>query len=161
MNEITFYQYVQQIISVDAQYNKKPNLPAEEIDIMRLKASAWSLNEYSIPGSYETLLLAINGIDFNGHLLYGSYSPSLIETDKHYASMDFGLSNELWSDYGDNEHHDLIMFGESGLSLYVYNRVVNRFEVIDRVGGDSFFDSTSFDGLLDEVLPNIRTVVIM
>lgn len=151
-------QYLQRIISVDAQYGKKPNAPAQKTDIVRLKANAWSLNEYDIPIIYEELLSFINGIDFNGHLLYGSYPPSLISANKKYASMDFGISNELWSDYGDNEDHDLIMFGESGLSLYIYNRTTTKFEVIDRVGGDSFFNSDSFDGLLEQLFKDMLSI---
>ena len=61
--------------------NYKLNTPATDTEVQRLREHAKEKFNVDLPSEYEEFLKTVNGLDFDGLVLYGVDSP-LLETEK-------------------------------------------------------------------------------
>ena len=94
-----------EIEKVEEKYGSSLRKPASEIDIIKMSNNIHRrLGNIVLPGSYIELLEKINGLDFNGLVIYG-----VDEVDDEIQG--FIETNEIW--YENDWQKQYIFFGDS------------------------------------------------
>lgn len=101
------------------------------------------------PVEYVQILKHVNGVEWNGFILYG--------VDKEYLQCNLGFSsyglieqNTLWYE---NEHQKKYLFlGESNISWYVYKIESKEFIVLDNPSGREIEIYSSFVDMFEQFL---------
>ena|SRR5882724_6467960 len=103
--------------------------PCSADSLKQLGDMAQAVLSCSIPEEYTEFLSMTNGLDWNGLVIYASATTPIVGLDDALI-QGFVEANFLWRDYKPNENY--LIFGESGLSKYVYNTARSEYQVIDR-----------------------------
>src|SRR5262245_22781847 len=82
-----------------------------------------------LPASYAEFLGGTDGLEWNGLMIYAS-ATTPVSGSEQASIQGFVEANLLWRDYQPNE--DFLIFGESGLSKYVYNLARSEYQIMDR-----------------------------
>ena len=111
--------------------------PATPEELRGVQEAAAQQLGYTLPATYLALLARCNGVDHNGTQIYGTHD--LLHTEPNgritYDRMGLVEANLLWRDFPPNK--DFVFLAETGDVLYRHNLSNGRFEVVDRVGGDT------------------------
>ncbi len=86
------------------------NAPASNEQINILKKTAKEKFNHVLPDQYINFLKTVNGLEFNGFIIYGVDS-SLLETESNETVYGYIDSNEIW--YDDEHQKQYMFFGES------------------------------------------------
>lgn len=115
----------------EAETNQPP-ASERDIEVLREHTRAW-LAGYDPPMFYVDFLRVTDGLDRNGHQLYGSKTRKIVgyESQAGYEIMGLAEANLLWRSYEPNRQY--VFFAESGEMLYCYNLKSGKFEVVDRL----------------------------
>lgn len=143
-------EYVRLIDVRNAEYGDAPQPAATPAQLETLTHQTRDLFGYELPDGYVKLLAVTDGFDFNGHKLYANQTRPLEGYDGNAEG--FLEANDLWEDYAGNTGHHLIMFGETGDDLYLFDRHDQQFKVIDKVGGDAYEKFDTFEELVGRLL---------
>ena len=125
--------------------NKKFNggLPEEYLAVVKNKLSETNFT-INIE-MYSELLKEINGLDFNGYVLYG-YALKTEDALFPQRIYDIFEMNAVWHE---NEwQKDYFFIGESNLSWYVYDNISEIFYELDMPSGDIIEEFEDLDSLL-------------
>lgn len=122
---------------------------ASDVQIARLRASMGEVLGAHLPSAYADMLQIVNGLSYNGLLLYSSRS---IPTSPAEPWTVPGVveANEGWRDA--EEMVDRVVFGESNGALLVFNQKADVYEVADGISLYAFSQSSSLDDLLSALL---------
>ena len=109
--------YLQQIREEKELYDEEINSGASEKEIYELVTTAKEKWNMEIPQQYLDVLSRINGIEFNGFILYGVDQYLLEHEMKQlvYGLLEF---NHIW--YENEKQREYLFLGESNISWYVY-----------------------------------------
>ena len=148
----TLTDYVHQVDARNGEYGDAPQPAASPDQLMALVAQCRDLFQYQLPVGYLELLAVTDGMDFNGYKLYASTTRRMSEYD---ADMEgFVEANDLWEDYAENGDHHLLVFGETGGDLFLFDRRDQKFKVTDKVGGDAYQEFDRFEELAEQLFKN-------
>ena len=144
------YRTSLQIIESKAHsYNGMLQKPVSSEQLARMCHASRSLLSFEIPQGYIDFLQLHNGIDWNGFSIYASeiilingymdrYINGFVEANLQYKENDKKLQ--------------LISFGETGDSRYVYDLQQSSFCLIDRVSSDSIENYLNFEQMCASLL---------
>ncbi len=123
---------LQEIIQEKNLYGEKVNIGATEEEVQLFLKEIKLELEVDLPSEYAKVLEVVNGIEFNGFILYG--------IDKHLLSiqpnqMINGLIeyNKIW--YENEWQKKYIFLGESNISWYVYDLTEYKYCELDNPSG--------------------------
>lgn len=145
--------YLRQIETVDAQFGGKLQPAASEQDLAALVKQIRERFGYELPGAYLQLLAVADGVNFNSYTLYTSKTLPITGYADRFIEG-FLEANDLWEDYQENSDHHLLMFGETGGDLFLFDRRDQKFKVTDKVGGDAYQEFDSFEELAEQLFKN-------
>lgn len=128
-------------------YGEKLNNGAtkEELDIFKdaLKKEL----DVSLPNEYETFLSLVNGIEFNGFILYG-IDDYLLKNERNQISTGMLESNKL---FYDNAYQKQYLFlGESSISWFVYKLSNQTYHILDNPSGSEILSFLKLQQLLEQ-----------
>lgn len=147
----TLVALVRQIEAKKVKYKGQLQPPASASGLETVARKAQELYGYSLPDAYLKLISVSDGINFNGYTIYASRTnPISGHADRFIEG--FVEANDLWEDYEENADHHLLMFGETGDDLYLFDRRDNKFKVTDKVGGDAYEEFDTFEELAELLL---------
>jgi hypothetical protein len=141
--------YLHQIETIDAQFGDSLQPAASKEELETLATQAQELFGYTIPAAYLQLLAIADGVDFNGYTLYGSKTRQM-QGEETIQLQGFVEINEFWQEYADNGDHHLLMFGETGDDLYLFDQRTQQFHVTDKVSGDVYQAFETFEELAEQ-----------
>lgn len=95
---------------------------------------------YTIDEDYLSFIKIINGIEYNGFILY-----SFCEEGNTESIIS---ANMTWID-GDPNMRSKCVFAESDMDLYIKNTVSGKYTVVSKYSDTVFESFTSFYGLLE------------
>lgn len=104
---------------------------------------------YSLPLKYLDFLKEVNGIEFNGFIVYG-IDQELLEEDVNKPINGLISLNEIWYENEEQKHY--IVLGESNISWYVYNLKNNIFAELDNPSGCVVKEYYNFNNILEKIL---------
>lgn len=132
---------LQEIVQEKNLYGEKINIGATEEEIELFLKEAKAELKVDLPNDYVKILELVNGLEFNGFILYG--------IDQHLLSMQPNQSinglieyNKLW--YENEWQKKYIFLGESNISWYVYDLIERKFYELDNPSGR---ENEVFNGL--------------
>jgi len=149
------------IIDFRRKYRMGIQPPCSEEQIERLKMDTEELLYCKVPDQYIEFLRRINGLCWNGLVIYASAKSPLTGFEHLPERFIEGLvdANILWRGYEINE--DYLVFAESGISLYVYNLIESQYEEQDQSCREVVkvvpdFDHLIASALSDHMLPEME-----
>ena len=137
---------IEKIKQLRAKYNLGIPDPIRKESIKDFSIHFKNQFEITPPKQYLDFLLVCDGLVENGHTLYASYNH---EKDGILCGV-FEL-NEIWHEQ-DERFKKYIYFGDGNMDLYVFNKVTNKYEVLDRYSGDGIEVFNSFEQMLMYIL---------
>lgn len=130
-----------EIIREKELYGEKVNTGATEEEIrLFLKAIKDEL-QTELPNEYVKFLKVINGIEFNGFILYG-IDRRFLDAWQNQPINGFIEYNKIW--YENEWHRQYVFLGESNICWYVYDLTECKYCELDNPSGRK---SEVFDGL--------------
>ena len=122
-------------------YGEMINKGAEEKEIEKFLKEANNQLNIKIPEDYVGLLQYVNGLEFNGYILYGiDQVLSIIQPNQRINGLI--ENNNIWR--GNTWHKKYIFIGESDISWYVFDPMKQKYYVLDKPSGQ---ECESFDDL--------------
>ncbi len=112
-----------EIEKIEKSFNDKLNTPATDTEVHRLRKHVKEKFNVDLPSEYEEFLKTVNGLDFNGLVIYG-VDPSLLNTERDEQICGFIDTNEIW--YENEFQKEYLFFGFQILRGFVktYLRVL-------------------------------------
>lgn len=140
---------ISKISEVEEKYGDFVNsgVPNTVFSALMKKHNVWPNNE--VMGDYKRFLSQVNGIDFNGFILYGisqKTNPDIIDEDVY----DIFEMNIIWHEESSNNSY--FFLGESGMSWYVYDTFDRVYKELDLPSGDLVNKYSTLDDFLESVL---------
>ncbi len=138
-----------------AQYEvaSQPSLSEEAREAFKSRV-AYTLS-YKLPQAYLDILSETDGLDWNGVVLYAS------ETRLHDDELSIQglLEANIQLRLAYTPDKSFIYFAESGMDAYRHNLVADKFEISDRVAGDSVFATfDTAEQLFQQLFANMLNV---
>ena len=140
---------LQEIIQEKKIYGEKVNIGAteEEIEIFFKKAKA-ELN-VDLPYDYAKILELINGVEFNGFILYG-IDKNLLSKRPNQSINGLIEYNKIW--YENEWQKKYIFIGESNISWYVYDFAECKYVELDNPSGRENEVFSSLECMVEKIL---------
>ena len=129
--------------------NYQLNTSATDTEIQRLREHAKEKFNVDLPSEYEEFLKTVNGLDFNGLVLYRVDSP-LLETEKDEQICGFIDTNEIW--YENEFQKEYLFFGDSNIAWFCKNLSDGTYLELDKPSGTVMKIYNDFDTMLEEAL---------
>ncbi len=103
----------------------------------------------ALPEEYLKILRTINGIEYNGFILYGVDEPLLNEAPNQHIN---GLidCNKVW--YENEWQKQYLFLGEGSISWYVYDLKTKMYYELDNPSGEISEEFHDFERMLDKML---------
>ncbi|MDE7297653.1 MAG: SMI1/KNR4 family protein [Lachnospiraceae bacterium] len=119
----------------------------EEVELF-IKEVENELN-LALPEDYIKILKVVNGIEFNGTILYGVDEPLLKEAPSQHVN---GLidCNKVW--YENEWQKQYLFLGEGSISWYVYDLGTKKYYELDNPSGEISEEFDNFEQMLDKML---------
>lgn len=139
-------ELLKEIEKIKNQDGQSSMLPASDKNIQLIKE--WvskNVRENLWISEYEKLLKIVNGLEFNGLVIYNAKSDD--ETNG------FIEENEIWRD---NEwDSDYLFFGDSSISWYCFDIDNCVFLELDKPSGDIVEEYESFRDMINEAIKSV------
>ncbi|AXK20326.1 MULTISPECIES: YrhA family protein [Bacillus] len=138
-----------EIEKIEKSFNDKLSTPATDSEVQKLREHAKEKFNVDLPSEYEEFLKIINGLDFNGLVLYGVDSP-LLETEKDEQICGFIDTNEIW--YENEFQKEYLFFGDSNIAWFCKNLSDSTYLELDKPSGTVMNTYNDFNTMLGEAL---------
>ena len=140
---------LQEIVQEKNLYGEKINIgaTAEEIETF-FKETMTSLN-IELPNDYIKILEVVNGIEFNGFILYG-IDQNLLYVKQNQPINGLIEYNKIW--YENEWQKRYIFFGESNISWYVYDLIEQKYCELDNPSGEENEVFSNLENMIEKLL---------
>ena len=139
---MTILTLIEKIKSVAADWKEVLEPPATTSEIKIFADKIRSLYSMELPVDYLQFLEIINGLEFNGLIIYGTKNSEL---DPDGSPLDLIEMNEVMRD---SLRADMVVFGENSTGIIVYDNTEKQFQYRDRIGIDRIEPYSSFEEIL-------------
>lgn len=143
---------LKKIIDEKKMYDEEVNSGASKEEIARLTEEANKKLNVEIPKKCLDIISKINGIEFNGFILYG-VDEYLLEHQINQSIYGLIDSNQIW--YENEEQKKYLFLGESNISWYVYEYKNKCFIELDNPSGRESNKFNSFYELFNKILTDV------
>ena len=140
---------LKKIINEKKMYDEEVNLGASKEEIEKLIVEAKEKLGVEIPKEYLDILSKVNGIEFNGFILYG-VDEYLLEHEINQSIYGLVDLNKIW--YENEEQKKYLFLGESNISWYVYEFNNKCFIELDNPSGREINKFNSFYEMFNKIL---------
>ncbi len=140
---------LKKVIDEKKMYDEEVNSGASKEEIARLIEEANKKLNVEIPKEYLDIISKINGIEFNGFILYG-VDEYLLEHQINQSIYGLVDSNQIW--YENEEQKKYLFLGESNISWYVYEYKKKCFIELDNPSGRESNKFNSFYEIFNKIL---------
>lgn len=139
-----------EIEKIEKKYGSSLRNPASDTEIIKMKENIQhKLENIELPNSYIEFLKIINGLDFNGLVIYG-IDEVLLDNEVVEEIQGFIETNEIW--YENEWQKQYIFFGDSDTAWYCYDLTKYIYVEIDKPSGTLIQSFDSFDSMLSDAL---------
>lgn len=140
---------LQKIAEEKIQYDEKINDGASAEEIRKFLEEVKSELKAELPEDYERFLEVINGLEYNGFILYGIDEHLLnIQPNQHINGLID--NNEVWHENEWDKQY--IFLGESSMSWYVYDVAECTYCELDNPSGDEIETFDTLEHMLENIL---------
>ncbi|MDZ5606197.1 YrhA family protein [Bacillus pseudomycoides] len=138
-----------EIEKIEKSFHSKLNTPATDTEVQRLREDVKAKFNVDLPSEYEEFLKTVNGLDFNGLVIYG-VDPSLLETERDEPICGLIDTNEIW--YENEFQKEYLFLGDSNIAWFSKNLSDGTYLELDKPSGTSMETYSDFNTMLEEAL---------
>ncbi len=142
-------EHLEEIIQEEKRYGEDINCGISEEEAEAFTKAVKDELAIALPEEYLKILRTINGIEFNGFILYGVDEPLLGEAPDQHVN---GLidCNKVWHE---NEWQKQYLFlGEGSISWYVYDLKTKKYCELDNPSGELSEEFDDLEQMFDKML---------
>ena len=130
-------------------YEETVNAGASEDEIRLLCGEMEKELHQELPDGYAGFLDTVNGLEFNGFILYG-IDPFLLSSEPQQQISGLIDNNKIW--YENEWQRKFVFLGESSISWYVFDTEKRCYCELDRPSGDVVSVFRDAEDMLEHVL---------
>ncbi|MFV4887593.1 YrhA family protein [Bacillus velezensis] len=141
---------LEEIRKTEAKYGDELNSPVTDKELRNFEEAVlgkFPVNE--IPSGYKKFLQAVNGLDFNGLVIYG-LDQKLLREENDEEVYGFIETNEQW--HGNDEQKKYLFFGDSDTAWYCLDVIENEYLELDKPSGTLMNKFNDFNAMLADAL---------
>ena len=138
-----------QIITEKKSYGEKVNLGAKDDEISAFCNEVKIIFNANIPQGYIKFLKNINGLEFNGYVIYG-IDQKFLQTLTNQKIHGFIQHNKIFHE--NSKFKNYFFLGSGSISWYVYDYVLDKFFELDNPSGEVVDEFNDFELLLEKIL---------
>ncbi|MFJ9292091.1 YrhA family protein [Bacillus halotolerans] len=141
---------LEEIRKTEAKYGDELNSPVTDQEIRNFEEAVlgkFPVNE--IPLEYKKFLQTVNGLDFNGLVIYG-LDQELLREENDEEVYGFIETNEQWHE--NDEQKKYLFFGDSDTAWYCLDVIENEYLELDKPSGTLMNRYDDFDAMLADAL---------
>ena len=146
---LMYQQILDQISAQNRTYGERLQPACSVKDLADLQVQARKELGIDIPPGYAEFLRQHDGFDWNGLLIFASKTVPIIGyTDKFiegFVDWNLGFRSDEWK-------NEFVVFGDSGLDLYIYEPRKQKYSARDRISLDEAESYSSFEEMLTAAL---------
>lgn len=132
-----------------AEYGEKVNNGARKREIVEFREKAAEELQADLPQEYLALLRAVNGIEYNGFIIYGIDEELLKRSPNQSVNGLIEFNKDLY----ENEWQKRYVFlGESSVSWYVYDLADKKYYELDNPSGTICEEFQDLESMLEKAL---------
>ena len=140
---------LEEIKQVSVKFNDTLNDGITDKELEALISGVEKELQVSLPEAYIDVLKLINGLEFNGYILYGA-DKELLENIPNQRINGLIDNNKVWYD---NEWEKKYLFlGDSSISWYAYDVESGSYFELDKPSGDEMQEFSCFEEMLEKIL---------
>lgn len=140
---------LQEIIQEKKIYGEKVNIGATEEEIGMFFEKVKAELNVDLPNDYANILELVNGLEFNGFILYG-IDQILLSKQPNQSINGLIEYNKIW--YENEWQKKYIFIGESNISWYVYDFAECKYAELDNPSGRENEVFSSLEDMVEKVL---------
>ena len=140
---------LQEIVQEKNIYGEKVNNGASEEEIQIYIKEAKNEIEVNLPNEYVKILSVVNGLEFNGFILYG-IDQYLLSRQQNQSINGLIEYNKIW--YENDWQKKYIFLGESNISWYVYDLAECKYVELDNPSGRENEVFSSLECMVEKLL---------
>ena len=140
---------LKEIIQEKEIYGEKVNIGAAEEEIAIFFKEAKTELNVDLPNDYANILELVNGLEFNGFILYG-IDQTLSCKQPNQSINGLIEYNKIW--YENEWQKKYIFIGESNISWYVYDFVECKYVELDNPSGRENEAFPSLECMIEKML---------
>lgn len=137
------------IYSLNQMFGVKMNNGASKSEIERFMKSVLKELNITFPKNYLEILEIVNGLEFNGFIIYG-IDAYLLEGIPQQKINGFIENNKLW--YENEWQRKYFFLGDSNISWYVYDKEILKYHELSKPSGTIVHTYDDLDSLLDALM---------
>lgn len=119
--------------------------PAMQSEIDALQEAVKATYKVELPAEYMQLLRLVNGLEFNGLIIYGTKNSI---SDPDASPLDLMAMNAVLRESQRMNIPDTIIIGEDSTGVLTYERQTGQFQYRDRIAPDRVEPYRSFTQML-------------
>ncbi len=140
---------LQQIAQEEKLYGEEINAGATMKEIQLFLEKCRTELNVDAPDEYLKILEAVNGIEFNGFILYG-IDEELLDTQPNQSVNGMIEYNKIW--YENEWQKQYLFLGESDISWFVYDLAKGQYCELDNPSGEETEAFDCADSLVEKIL---------
>lgn len=140
---------LQEIVQEKKIYGEKVNIGANEEEIKIFYKEVKDEIKVDLPNEYVKILRTVNGLEFNGFILYGIDQYLLNKKQNQSINGLIGY-NKIW--YENEWQKKYIFIGESNISWYVYDLAECKYIELDNPSGTENEMFSSIECMVEKLL---------
>ena len=140
---------LREIVQEQKTYGEKVNIGASEGELKRFFEEAKCKRRVELPADYAEILKTVNGLEFNGYILYG-IDERLLDKTPDQSINGLIARNEVW--YENDRQKRYVFIGESDISWYVYDLEERRYSELDNPSGEECEVFSSLECMVEKML---------
>ncbi|AME08401.1 MULTISPECIES: YrhA family protein [Bacillus] len=141
---------LEEIRKTEAKYGDELNSPVTDQEIRNFEEAVlgkFPVNE--LPSGYKKFLRTVNGLDFNGLVIYG-LDQELLREENDEEVYGFFETNEQWHE--NDEQKKYLFFGDSDTAWYCLDVIENAYLELDKPSGTLMNKFNDFNAMLADAL---------
>ncbi|MDT3499219.1 SMI1/KNR4 family protein, partial [Bacillus toyonensis] len=123
--------------------------PATDSEVKKLRERMKKSFNVDLPSEYEEFLKTVNGLDFNGLVLYGVDS-YLLDTERDESICGLIETNEIW--YENEFQKEYLFLGDSNIAWFCKNLSDGTYLELDKPSGTVMNTYNDCNTMLEEAL---------
>ena len=149
--EIMWKEKIELIRERRARRNRHLNEGCSQEEINMLQKEVNNKFQYYLPEDYVEFLSVINGLEYNGLVIYG-IDEDLINVENNQNVTGYIDTNQIW--YENEEQREYMFFADNDMSWYCYNMNKKTYMELDKPSGELEQEFDSFADMLESALEN-------
>lgn len=138
-------QIVQEMKSYDEEINDGATMEEMRLFVEKSKTEL----KVAVPDEYLKILEVVNGIEFNGFILYG-IDEELLDVQQNQSIYGMIEYNKIW--YENEWQKRYLFLGESNISWFVYDLDECQYCELDNPSGDEVEVFDNVESLVEKIL---------